>query len=68
MKGSPSLSPPWSKGKGTGGGFPDTSMVFREGESFSNISMVLGEGGKQNESMVFQCFPRLTLVAPVHFF
>ena len=27
--------------------------------------MVFGDGGKQNESMVFQCFPRLTPVAPV---
>ena len=34
MKGSPSLSPPRSQGKGTGGGFPNTSMVFGEGESF----------------------------------
>ena len=34
MKGSPSLSPPRSQRKGTGGGFPNTSMVFGEGESF----------------------------------
>ena len=34
MKGSPSLSPPRSQGKGTGGDFPNTSMVFGEGESF----------------------------------
>ena len=67
MKGSPSLSPPRSQGKGTGGDFPNTSMVSGKGRAFSNSSMVFGDGGKQNESMSFQCFPRLTPVGPVFF-
>jgi hypothetical protein len=48
MKGSPSLSPPPEKGRGTGGGFPNTSMVFGEGKSFfKNGSMVFGDGGSK---------------------
>ena len=51
-----------------GGGFPNTSMVFGEGESFFKQFNGFRRRRKQNESMVFQCFPRLTLVAPVPFF
>ena len=68
MKGSPSLSPPPEKGRGTGGGFPNTSMVFGEGESFFKRFNGFRGRGEQNESMFFQCFPRLTPVAPVSFF
>ena len=56
------------EGDRAGGGFPNTSMVLGEGKSFFKQFDVFGDRGKQNELMVFQCFPRLTPIAPVPFF
>ena len=61
MKGSPSLSPPRSQGKGTGGGFPNTSMVFGEGESF--FKQFNGFRG-QGEAKWINGFSRFSKVNP----
>ena len=59
---------PGHRGRGRGEVFQTLQWFSGKGRAFSNSSMVFGDGGKQNESMVFQCFPRLTPVAPVSFF
>ena len=48
-------------GEGDGGKVLQTLQWFSgKGRAFLNSSMALGDGEKQNESIVFQCFPRLT--------
>ena len=59
---------PGHRGRGRGEVFQTLQWFSGKGRAFSNSSMVFGDGGKQNESMVFQCYPRLTPVAPVPFF
>ena len=67
-KGSPYCPVPGNRGRGQGEVFQTLQWFSGKGRAFSNSSMVFGDRGEQNESIVFQYFPRLTPVAPVSLF